>query len=204
MDKTLKYPAWKRTTDLIVSIAIILEVLPLLFLVAIAIKIDSRGPVLVRCKRLSGGREIKAYKFRSMVLGAESQKKELEYLNDRKDGPFFKIKKDPRVTRVGRILRATLIDEIPQVINVLKGEMAIVGPRPHEPMEVEKYPDEYKHLPLARAGITGVSQVSGASSLNWMKELELDSEYLQNINFRNDFRIILKTLAIFFSKPKGV
>ena len=190
--------------DFAISIAMVLGILPFLPLIALAIKIDSRGPILVKCKRVSGGREIRAYKFRSMILGAENRKKELEHLNDRKDGPFFKIKRDPRVTRVGRILRATLIDEIPQAINVLKGEMAIVGPRPHEPAEVEKYPDEYKHLPFARAGITGVSQVSGASFLNWMKELELDAEYLSNINFRNDLRIIFKTLAIFFSKPKGV
>jgi lipopolysaccharide/colanic/teichoic acid biosynthesis glycosyltransferase len=135
---------------------------------------------------------------------AESRKKELEYLNDRKDGPFFKIKNDPRVTKVGRLLRASRVDEVPQVINVLKGEMAIVGPRPHEPEEVEKYPEKYKHLPDFRAGITGISQISGASSLNWMKELAFDADYVENISFRKDVGIIFKTIAIFFTEPTGI
>lgn len=190
--------------DLTLSVAAAVVFLPFLPFIALAIKIDSVGPVFAKCERISRGKRIKAYKFRSMVLGAEKQKKDLEYLNDRKDGPFFKIKDDPRVTKVGRLLRASRMDEIPQIINVFRGEMAIVGPRPHEPGEVEKYPDEYRHLPQERAGITGISQISGASSLNWKKELELDADYAGNISFRRDLKIILKTAAIFFTEPTGV
>lgn len=190
--------------DLTLSAAAAAVFLPFLPFIAIAIKVDSPGPVFARCERISRGGKIRAYKFRSMVLGAEKQKKDLEYLNDRKDGPFFKIKNDPRVTKVGRFLRASRMDEIPQIINVFKGEMAIVGPRPHEPGEVEKYPEEYKHLPYERAGITGISQISGASSLNWLKELEFDADYIKNISFGKDLNIILKTVAIFFTEPTGV
>jgi len=204
MNAPRKYPAWKRMMDLTLSTAAAAFFLPFLPFIAIAIKIDSPGPVFARCERISRGEKIRAYKFRSMVLGAEKQKKDLEYLNDRKDGPFFKIKNDPRVTKVGRFLRASRMDEIPQIINVFKGEMAIVGPRPHEPEEVEKYPEEYKHLPYERSGITGISQISGASSLNWMRELELDADYAKNISFGKDLRIILKTAAIFFTEPTGV
>jgi lipopolysaccharide/colanic/teichoic acid biosynthesis glycosyltransferase len=190
--------------DLVVSFFVAVVFLPVFPFIALAIKIDTRGPVFVKCERLSNGKKIKAYKFRSMIFGAEKMKDSLQHLNDRKDGPFFKIKKDPRVTRVGRVLRGTLIDEIPQIINVFKGEMAIVGPRPHEPREVEKYPEKYKHLPNFRAGITGISQISGASSLNWEEELELDASYVGDISFKNDFKIILKTIVLFFSEPNGV
>ncbi|MFA5052441.1 MAG: sugar transferase [Parcubacteria group bacterium] len=190
--------------DVIISLVVMAVFLPFLPFIAFAIRIDSRGPVFVECERISRGKRIKAYKFRSMILGAEKMKKELEHLNDRGDGPFFKIKNDPRVTRCGKILRASRVDEIPQVINVLKGEMAIVGPRPHEPEEVEKYPDEYKHLSEYRAGITGISQISGASSLNWKKELAFDAEYVKNVTLINDLKIILKTIAIFFTEPTGV
>lgn len=190
--------------DVIVSLAALAVFLPFMPIIAAAIKIDSRGPVFVKCERISRGGKIRAYKFRSMVLGAEKMKEELEYLNDRKDGPFFKIKNDPRVTRIGKFLRACRIDEVPQVVNVLKGEMAIVGPRPHEPEEVEKYPEEYKHLAKYRAGVTGISQISGASSLNWKKELEFDAKYVQKITFWGDLRIILKTVCIFLSDPTGI
>jgi len=199
-----KYPVWKRIMDLAFSIAAGAVFLLLLPFIAAAIKLDSKGPVFAKCERISRGRKIKAYKFRSMIVGAEKMKKELEHLNDRKDGPFFKIKDDPRVTKVGRFLRATRIDEVPQIINVFKGEMAIVGPRPHEPGEVEKYPEEYRRLTDFRAGITGISQISGASSLNWRKELEFDADYVRNITFRKDMKIIFKTIAIFFTEPTGV
>ncbi len=111
--------------------------------VALAIKADSPGPVLVKIPRLSGGKLINVYKFRSMKHDTHLLKyKELWPLNERKDGPFFKIKNDPRLTRVGKILRKLRLDEFPQFINVLKGELSLVGPRPHEPEEVAKYPED--------------------------------------------------------------
>lgn len=139
-----------------------------------------------------------------MIDGAAAMKGGLKHLNERNDGPFFKIKRDPRVTKFGRLLRKFRIDESPQFINVLKGELALVGPRPHEPEEVIHYPDEYKSLLLHRSGITGLSQVNGASSLPFMKELELDKFYLDNASFGLDSKIIFKTAAILFFDPTAV
>ena len=128
----------------------------------------------------------------------------LASLNERKDGSFFKIKKDPRITRVGKILRKFRIDEFPQLTNVLKGELSLVGPRPHEPEEVFSYPPEFKHLILAKAGVTGLSQVNGASSLPFLKELTLDNYYLKNQSFWLDSKIIIKTILILFFDPTAV
>ena len=139
-----------------------------------------------------------------MINGAHAIKPKLADMNERKDGPFFKIKNDPRLTRSGKIIRKFRFDEIPQFINVLKGEMALVGPRPHEPEEVAHYPNAYKHLTLAKAGITGLSQVSGASSLPFLKELETDDYYLKNRSWWLDFKIAAKTLLILFFDPTAV
>lgn len=190
--------------DIILSLIVMALFLPLFPIIAIAIKTDSKGPVFAKCDRISGGRKVKVYKFRSMIKGADKLKKNLSGMNDRADGPFFKIKNDPRVTRAGRFLRKTRIDEVPQILNVLKGEMAFVGPRPHEPAEVSEYPEEYGYVSLYKAGITGISQISGASSLNWIKELELDGEYLEKVSFGRDIKILLKTIAIFFFDQTGV
>ncbi len=173
--------------------------------IALAIKLDSPGPIFATLARVSSGKTIRAYKFRSMKSGAHLQKyNELAHLNERKDGPFFKIKNDPRLTRVGKIIRKFRLDEFPQFINVLKGEMSLVGPRPHEPEEISQYPDRYKNLPLAKAGITGYSQVSGASSLPFLKELELDDYYLKNKSAWFDLKIILRTFLILLFDPTAV
>ncbi|MDP1629338.1 MAG: sugar transferase [bacterium] len=177
---------------------------PLYLPIVLAIKIESKGPVLVKLERVSAGRKIRVYKFRSMIDGAHQMKKDLSHLNERRDGPFFKIKNDPRLTRVGRLIRKFRLDEIPQLYNVLRGELSLVGPRPHEPEEVGRYPEKYRHLPLAKAGVTGFSQVRGASSLPFLKELEIDDYYLKNWSIRLDLKIIAKTLWILFSDPTAV
>ena len=170
----------KRTIDIIGSLIGLIILLPFFPFIALAIKINSKGPVLIKLDRVSEGRIIKVYKFRSMVIDAEKQKKGLLILNERNDGPFFKIKNDPRITRIGKILRKFRLDELPQLINVLKGELSLVGPRPHEPEELFAYPREYRELLTAKTGLTGLSQVNGASSLKFLKELEFDNYYLQN------------------------
>lgn len=185
------------------SIGILLT-LPFLPFIYAAVKLDSEGPLFVKLTRVSEGRPVGIYKLRSMVDGAHQKKAELRHLNERTDGPFFKIKNDPRITRVGRLLRKFRFDEIPQFWNVLRGELTLVGPRPHEPEEVQAYPEEYAHVTLARAGITGLSQVSGASSLPFLKELELDSHYVRNQSLLFDLKIIGKTVKIFFSDPTAV
>jgi lipopolysaccharide/colanic/teichoic acid biosynthesis glycosyltransferase len=135
---------------------------------------------------------------------AQALKPQLAHLNERKDGPLFKIKNDPRVTRVGRVLRKFRLDEVPQLLNVLKGELALVGPRPRELQEAEQYPADYKVIINSRNGVTGFSQVNGASSLPFMKELELDKYYVEHLSFWLDLRIFLKTIAILFFDPTAV
>lgn len=198
------YHLLKRTIDLASSTIGLTITLPFWPVIALAIKLDSRGSVMVKLDRVSVGKIIKVYKFRSMVAGSHSLKPHMIHLNERRDGPFFKIKNDPRITRVGKILRKFRIDELPQIINVLKGEMSLVGPRPHEPNEVIYYPGQHKHLILAKSGVTGLSQVNGASSLPFLKELELDGHYVKNLSFWLDAKIILKTAKILFSDPTAV
>lgn len=195
---------FKRVFDVAGALVGLAFILPFTPFIALAIKAESRGPVLVKLPRVSRGRTARVYKFRSMIHGAHEQKKTLLHLNERHDGPFFKIRRDPRVTRVGRILRKIKFDEFPQLLNVLTGELSLVGPRPHEPEEVIHYPGEYKHLILAKAGVTGHSQVNGASSLPFLKELELDDYYVKNQSLYFDLKIIGKTIAIIFTDPSGV
>lgn len=198
------YPIIKRIADILGAILGIIFLVPFFPFVALAIKLNSRGPILVKLDRVSQGKNIKVYKFRSMIENAHSMKKQLLHLNERRDGPFFKIKKDPRVTKVGRMLRKFRLDEFPQLINVLKGELSLVGPRPHEPEEVVNYPVKYQHLLLKKAGVTGLSQVNGASSLPFLKELEFDDFYVKNQSIRLDFKIILKTIFILLFDPTAV
>lgn len=171
--------------------------------IALAIKLNSKGPVFVKLSRVSAGKIILVYKFRSMIAGAHQMKQTFKNLNERNDGPFFKIKNDPRVTKIGKVLRKYHLDEFPQFINVLKGELSLVGPRPHEPEEIRDYPAAFRRLPMAKAGLTGLSQVSGASNLPFLKELELDTYYIERQSLWFDFKIILKTL-ILLTDPKGI
>jgi lipopolysaccharide/colanic/teichoic acid biosynthesis glycosyltransferase len=194
----------KRTVDIFGASLGLLFILPLTPFIVLAIKIDSNGPAIIRLDRISGGKVIKVYKFRSMVNNAYLLKKQYKHLNQRNDGPFFKIKNDPRITNVGKFLRKFRLDEFPQLINVLKGELSLVGPRPHEPEEVIFYPANFKHLLVEKAGVTGLSQVSGASSLPFLKELELDNYYIKNQSLKLDIKIIAKTIMIIFFDPSAV
>ncbi len=201
----MTYRIIKRIIDVVGAFLGITVTLILYPFIAIAIKLESRGPVFVSLQRVSSGKTIRAYKFRSMKDGTHLQKYgELAHLNERKDGPFFKIKNDPRLTRVGKLIRKFRLDEFPQFINVLKGEMSIVGPRPHEPEEIGRYPEKFRNLPLAKSGITGYSQVNGASSLPFLKELELDEYYVNNQSVIFDLKIILKTFLILLFDPSAV
>jgi lipopolysaccharide/colanic/teichoic acid biosynthesis glycosyltransferase len=200
----MSYSLSKRIVDIISSILGLIFILPFFPFIAFAIVIESGLPIFVKLDRISEGKVIKVYKFRSMIRGAHAQKPTLMATNERTDGPLFKMKNDPRITKVGRFLRALRVDEFPQFLNVLKGELALVGPRPHEPEEMAQYPSEFKHIQYARAGLTGLSQVSGASSLSFMKELELDSYYIKHPSLWSDIAILFKTVWVFFSDPTGV
>ncbi len=194
----------KRMLDLIVAVPASLITAVLTPFVGVFIVLESGFPIFARLDRVSGSRTIRVWKFRSMVRGAHAIKKELENLNERKDGPLFKIKNDPRLTKIGKMLRKFRLDELPQVWNVLTGDISLVGPRPHEPEEILQYPPEFKRLFLAKSGLTGLSQVSGASKLPFKEEVALDLFYVDNESFLVDLKILWKTLIIFFSDPTGV
>ena len=194
----------KRITDVIISTTVIILLIPFYPFIALAIKINSKGPAIIKLDRISLGKTVKVYKFRTMIKNAHILKKDLLSLNERSDGPFFKIKNDPRITKIGKILRKLRIDEFPQLINVLKGELSLVGPRPHEPEETVLYPEKYKSLISEKSGITGLSQVNGASGLPFLKELEFDDYYAKHKSLTFDLKILLKTIYILLFDPTGV
>lgn len=183
----------KRAVDIAGSTLLLIILSPFLLIVGLIIKLDSAGPVIKSLERVGeNGVHFKLFKFRSMVRNAESLKEQLMDKNER-DGPLFKMKNDPRITRVGKFLRRTSIDELPQLINVLKGEMSLVGPRPHEPAEVLRYEKHHRKLLSIKPGITGMAQTSGRSDLTFEDEVRLDTYYIENWSPRLDFQILSKT-----------
>jgi exopolysaccharide biosynthesis polyprenyl glycosylphosphotransferase len=163
-------------------------------LVALAIKLDSPGPIIYSGERVGrNGRSFKMYKFRSMVVGAEQQKEALAHLNEA-DGPIFKMKDDPRLTRVGRLIRRTSLDELPQIYNVFVGNMSLVGPRPPLPEEVAQYKPWHRQRLSVIGGITGLWQVSGRSDLTFDELCLLDIYYIENWSLALDIRILLQTI----------
>lgn len=194
----------KRLFDIFFSFWGLVVLSPFFALVGLAIKWDSAGPVFVRLKRVrEGGKIFYLYKFRSMIRDAHKYKKFLLAHSERK-GPLFKLKDDPRITRVGRFLRRFRIDEFAQLINVLKGEMSLVGPRPHEPEEVALYKKYQKRLLSIKPGITGLAQVSGASNLPFEKEVRLDIFYIEHWSLWLDLKILAKTFARMWQDPSAI
>jgi lipopolysaccharide/colanic/teichoic acid biosynthesis glycosyltransferase len=186
--------------DLALGIAGLIVGLPLMCLIALAIKLDSPGPALFKQMRVGKrGRDFSCWKFRSMREGAEEERARLLDLNER-DGPLFKIKDDPRITRVGRCLRRTSMDELPQIYNILRGEMSWVGPRPALPSEVAQYQEWQKQRLEAPPGITGLTQVSGRSDLTFDETCLLDIFYIENYSPALDLRILLKTVPAVLSR----
>jgi exopolysaccharide biosynthesis polyprenyl glycosylphosphotransferase len=186
----------KRVLDVVVAAAFLVALTPVLMLVAILIKLDSRGPLFYASQRVGKkGRIFSFYKFRSMITGADDQKVSLQHLNER-DGILFKIQNDPRVTRVGWYLRKYSIDELPQLWNVLKGDMSLVGPRPPLANEVRQYELEYYRRLEAAPGITGLWQVEARTSPSFDDYISLDLHYVKNWSFSLDMKILLRTLAV--------
>jgi exopolysaccharide biosynthesis polyprenyl glycosylphosphotransferase len=189
----------KRVFDVVVSGVALVAALPILLAAAAAIKLTSPGPVIFRQKRSGmNGRVFTLYKFRTMVANAEALKGDLQTRNEM-DGPVFKIKNDPRVTRVGRVLRKLSIDELPQLWNVLRGDMSIVGPRPPIPTEVEKYERWQRRRLSMRPGITCIWQVSGRNTVDFKRWMEMDLEYIDNWSLALDLKILLKTIPAVLS-----
>lgn len=188
----------KRVGDIIISLLGIIILCPIMFIVSILIKIEDRGPVFYSQTRIGkNGKKFYIYKFRSMVLDADQQKDNLLDLNE-VEGAMFKIAKDPRITNVGKFIRKHSIDELPQLINVLIGDMTIVGPRPPLPEEVDKYSDKDMERLLVKPGCTGLWQVSGRNQLSFSEMVDLDLKYINNASWKLDISICLKTIWIMF------
>lgn len=186
----------KRTYDLIGAIFGLILLSPLFLILALLIKIDSAGAVFYASKRVGEkGEKFEMVKFRSMQQDAEKMKDKLRKMNHR-EGPLFKIKNDPRVTRMGKFLRRTSLDEIPQLWNVLRGEMSLVGPRPHLPEEIKQYKEHQKRTLTIKPGITGLAQISGRSDIDFEKEVQLDIAYIENWSVWLDLKIVLKTVLV--------
>jgi len=186
----------KRVFDLIFATIALILLLPIFLIIGIIIKLDSEGPIFVFLERVGEkGKKFKVIKFRSMIKDAEKMKKYLLPYSERK-GPLFKMKNDPRITRFGKFLRRTSLDELPQLINVIKGEMSLVGPRPHEPEEVAQYEKYQRRLLNIKPGITGFAQLFGRADLPFEEEAKLDIYYLENWSIWKDFEIILKTIPL--------
>ncbi len=186
--------ALKRVMDMVLGLVLLVMSVPLFLIVPILIKLTSKGPVLYKQIRSGlNGRRFTFLKFRSMVDGADEMRKEIEHLNEAM-GPVFKMATDPRVTKVGRILRRASIDELPQLINVLKGEMSLVGPRPPLPEEVKWYQPWQRRRLSMKPGITCLWQVSGRSDLSFNEWVDLDLRYIDNWSPWLDLKILLKTI----------
>jgi exopolysaccharide biosynthesis polyprenyl glycosylphosphotransferase len=189
----------KRAFDLAVSAAALVCLAPLLAIVAAAIRLDSPGPVLFRQRRVGrNGRTFEVLKFRSMYRDAEQKLHSLRARNEM-SGPVFKLREDPRVTRVGRFIRKTSIDELPQFWNVVRGEMSVVGPRPPLPREVEQYEPWQRRRLSVKPGITCTWQVSGRNDIDFDRWMELDLKYIDDWSLWNDFTIVLKTIPAVFN-----
>jgi len=191
--------ALKRTIDVVVSAAALLVTLPLMALVAVAVKLDSSGPVFLPQERVGlNGRVFRIYKVRSMHLGADRLLKALQE-NNEAGGVIFKMKNDPRRTRVGRVIRKLSLDEVPQLWNVLKGDMSLVGPRPPIPHEVALYDDWHRRRLEVVPGLTGLWQVSGRSDIPFDEMVMLDLYYIENWSLGLDLKIILRTIPAVIS-----
>jgi exopolysaccharide biosynthesis polyprenyl glycosylphosphotransferase len=192
--------ALKRGLDVVLSVLGLVITFPLSLLVALATLVDSGRPILFRQTRGGeGGRPFQMLKFRTMVQDAEARLPELVTFEEL-DAPMFKLKADPRVTRVGRVLRRTSIDELPQLVNVLRGEMSIVGPRPEQLDLVERYAPEHQFRLQVKPGITGPMQVYGRGELTFDERLAVEREYVENLSLTRDIRIVLMTLPAVFRR----
>lgn len=197
-DEKIIYMILKRTLDIICSIIGLTLLSPIILVVAILIKLESKGPIIFSQKRVGlNGKEFDMYKFRSMVQNAEELKEKLAKQNEM-SGPMFKIKDDPRVTKVGKFIRKTSIDELPQLINVLKGEMSLVGPRPSLPKEVEKFERWMLKRLDVKPGLTCYWQVSGRNNIDFEDWMKLDLQYVEDRSFLLDLKLIFKTFFVLF------
>lgn len=197
-DSRIGYCFLKRTMDVVCSSIGLIILSPIFLVTAILIRIESEGKSIFSQERVGkNGKKFRMYKFRSMVVNAEELKDKLSVKNEM-SGPMFKMKEDPRVTKVGRFIRKTSIDELPQLVNVLKGEMSLVGPRPSLPKEVVKFEDWMMERLTVKPGLTCYWQVSGRSDIGFEDWMRLDVKYVRERNTLVDIKLVLKTFGVFF------
>ena len=190
----LRIPVWKRSIDIVGATVLLVLLLPALAVIALAIVLDSPGGPLYRHTRVGrGGRYFTCWKFRSMRADADAQRARLMADNEAQ-GHIFKLRRDPRVTRVGRLLRKTSMDELPQLWNVLRGQMSLVGPRPPIPAEVEHYEDRHYARLAGVPGLTGLWQVTARDAHDFEEMVGLDVDYLRTVSLRRDLAIMLRTV----------
>jgi len=186
----------KRTLDVLISLMALTMLSPILILTAVAVKVSSRGPIFFRQIRCGmNGRKFTLYKFRSMQVGADVRKKELARQNEM-TGPVFKMKRDPRVTPLGRFMRRLSIDELPQLINVLRGDMSLVGPRPSLPAEIEMYETWQRRRLSMKPGLTCIWQVSGRNKIDFEQWMEMDLQYIDSFSLWLDVTILFRTIFV--------
>lgn len=192
------YDITKRGIDFLCSFLGVIILSPVFIIVALLIKIDSKGPVIFKQERVGlRGKTFYMYKFRSMVVNAEELKDKLQKQNEM-SGPMFKMKEDPRITKVGKFIRRTSIDELPQLFNVLKGEMSLVGPRPSLPKEVKEFESWMNKRLEVKPGLTCYWQVSGRNSIGFEEWMKLDCKYVEDRNTWLDLKLIFKTFFVLF------
>jgi exopolysaccharide biosynthesis polyprenyl glycosylphosphotransferase len=192
--------ALKRTFDLVLSLALLIVLAPVLLLIALAVKLSSSGPVIYRSTRPGmGGKPFHCFKFRTMRDQADQIQADLEPFNE-SSGALFKIRRDPRLTRVGRFLRRFSLDELPQLVNVVRGEMSLVGPRPLPTRDFERLEEWHKKRYLVLPGITGLWQVSGRADLDFDDLVRLDFLYLERWSILLDLAILLRTIPAVLSR----
>ena len=197
-DERKVYKFFKRLIDIIGSLIGLILASPILAVVGILIKLESKGPVIFSQTRVGlNGNEFKMYKLRSMVVNAEELKKKLEGQNEM-SGPMFKIKDDPRITKVGKFIRKTSIDELAQLVNVLKGDMSLVGPRPSLPNEVEQFEDWMLERLEVKPGLTCYWQVMGRNKIGFEEWMKLDVKYVRERSLGLDMKLIFKTFFVLF------
>ena len=190
----------KRTFDIVGAGMALFFLFPVLLVVGLAVKLDSPGPAFFHQDRVGkGGAPFRMHKFRSMVVDAEARLKEL-HANSEGNGVLFKMKADPRITRLGAFIRRFSLDELPQLWNVLSGDMSMVGPRPPLPSEVEIYEDYVHRRLMVKPGITGLWQVSGRSNLSWDDSVRLDLYYVENWSLMQDLVILFRTVKAVVAK----
>ncbi|MCD2502302.1 sugar transferase [Clostridium sp. NSJ-145] len=198
LQKSKNYKFLKRGIDVIASLCGLILLSPILLVTMVLIKLESKGPVIFSQERVGRyGKKFKMYKFRSMVVNAEELKKNLEAQNEM-SGPMFKMKDDPRVTKVGRFIRKTSLDEIPQLVNILKGDMSLVGPRPSLPKEVEQFESWMNKRHEVKPGLTCYWQVSGRNNIDFEEWMKLDIKYVEERSLLIDIKLILKTVLVLF------